>query len=111
MDFEESRLQIHIGLTSSVALKVNCDLQLTLMASSLYRYLGQRIGNGYEAAKSRHLFQDFVDATASIDIDGRAITVHFQKRAHNPLLVAAGFGATDVRIPWVGNRRLQFLFG
>ena len=99
------------ALSSAVALKVNCDLQLTLMASSLYRYLGQRIGNGYEAAKSRHLFQDFVDATASIDIDGRAITVQFQKRAHNPLLVAAGFGETDVRIPWLGNRRLQFLFG
>ena len=72
-----------------MALKVNCDLQLTLMASSLYRYLAQRIGNGYEAAKSRHLFRDFIDATALIEIDERAITVNFQKRAHNPLLVAA----------------------
>jgi len=99
------------ALSSAVALKVNCDLGLTLMASSLYRYLGQRIGNGYEAAKSRHLFRDFVDATASIGIDGRAITVQFQKRAHNPLLVAAGFDQIDTRIPWLGNRRLEFLFG
>ena len=30
-------------------MKVDYDLQLTLMASSLYRILGQRIGNGYEA--------------------------------------------------------------
>lgn len=30
------------ALSSSVALKVNCDLQLTLMASSLYRLLGAR---------------------------------------------------------------------
>ena len=99
------------ALSSSVALKVNCDLGLTLMASSLYRYLGQRIGNGYEAAKSRHLFRDFVDATASIDIDGRVMTVQFPKRAHNPLLVAAGFDQIDTRIPWLGNRRLEFLFG
>jgi transposase len=99
------------ALSSAVALKVNCDLQLTLMASSLYRYLGQRIGNGYESAKSRHLFQDFIDATAFIGIDERAIWVQFQKRAHNPLLIAAGFDKIETRVPWLGNKRLHFLFG
>jgi len=99
------------ALSSAVALKVNCDLQLTLMASSLYRYLGQRIGNGYETVKSRHLFRDFIDATAHIDIDTQAVCVHFQKRAHNPLLVAAGFEKADVRIPWLGNKRLRLMFG
>ena len=99
------------ALSSAVALKVNCDIQLTLMASGLYRHLGQRLGNGYEVAKSRHLFQDFIDATASIMIDERTIGVQFQKRAHNPLLVAAGFDKTDIHIPWLGNKRLQFLFG
>ena len=99
------------ALSSAVALKVNCDLQLTLMASSLYRYLGQRIGNGYETVKSRHLFRDFVDATARIDIDAEAIWVRFQKRAHNPLLVAAGFDKTNVRIPWLGNRPVRLIFG
>ena len=99
------------ALSSAVALKVNCDIQLTLMASSLYRYFAQRIGNGYEVAKSRHLFQDFVDATASITIDEHAVYVQFQKRAHNPLLIAAGFDKIDTRIPWLGNKRLQFLFG
>ena len=99
------------ALSSAVALKVNCDIQLTLMASGLYRHLGQRLGNGYEVAKSRHLFQDFIDATALIAIDEKTICVQFQKRAHNPLLVAAGFDKTDIRIPWLGNKRLQFLFG
>ncbi len=99
------------ALSSAVALKVNCDLQLTLMASSVYRHLGQRIGNGYETVKSRHLFRDFIDATAHIDIDAKSIRVHFQKRAHNPLLVAAGFDKTNVRIPWLGNKRLHLIFG
>lgn len=73
------------ALSSAVVLKVNRDIQLTLMASSLYRHLGQ--------------------------IDKQTICVHFQKRAHNPLLVAAGFDKLDTRIPWLGNRRLQFVFG
>jgi hypothetical protein len=71
------------ALSSAVALKVNCDLQLTLMASSLYRYLGQTIGHGYETAKSEHLFNDFIDAAAHITLDERHMTVQFQKRAHN----------------------------
>ena len=90
-------------LFSAMALKVNCDLPPTLMASSLYRYLGQRVGNGYEAAKSRHLFRDFIDATALIETDERAVNVNFQKRAHNPLPVAAGIDKTDIRIPWLGK--------
>ena len=65
------------ALSSAVALKVNCDLQLTLMASSLYRLLAVRIGNGYETAKSRHLFRDFVDATADDRQPARS-SVRFQ---------------------------------
>src|SRR6185437_6094979 len=93
------------ALSSAVAMKVNCDLQLTLMASSLYRLLADRIGNGYKVAKSRHLFRDFIDATASLMITEREFVVRFQKRAHNPLLVAAGFDQTDMTIPWLGGKR------
>jgi hypothetical protein len=99
------------ALSSAVAMKVNCDLQLTLMASSLYRLLALRVANGYEAAKSRHLFMDLIDATADIMITGREILVKFQKRAHNPLLIAAGFDKTDVVIPWLGRKRLRLVFG
>ena len=111
-NIEDSVSFFHIdSLSSAVALKVNCDIQLTLMASGLYRHLGQRVGNGYEVAKSRHLFQHFIDANALIAIDEKTICVQFQKRAHNPLLVAAGFDKTDIHIPWLGNKRLQFVFG
>ena len=99
------------ALSSAVALKVNCDLGLTLMASSLYRLLGSRIGHGYETAKSRHLFRDFVDATAQVMVSEREVVVRFQKRAHNPLLLAAGFDKTDTPVPWLGRKRLQLVFG
>lgn len=99
------------ALSSAVALKVNCDLQLTLMASSLYRLLACRIGRGYEQAKSRHLFRDFVDATAAVTITESEVQVRYPKRAHNPLLIAAGFPDTDATIPWVGGKRLRLVFG
>jgi transposase-like protein len=99
------------ALSSAVAMKVNCDLQLTLMASSLYRLLAGRVGNGYAAAKSRHLFRDFVDAPAAITIDDNEVRVRFQKRAHNPLLTAAGFGDTDVAVPWLRGKHLRLVLG
>jgi hypothetical protein len=99
------------ALSSAVAMKVDCDLQLTLMASSLYRLLALKVKNGYQRARSRHLFRDFVDATALVTIEKSAIEVRFQKRAHNPLLLAAGFDRVDQRVPWLGNKRLRLVFG
>jgi hypothetical protein len=99
------------ALSSAVAMKVSCDLQLTLMASSLYRLLGERIGNGYATAKSQHIFRDLINAVAHVSIGEREITVRFQKRAHNPLLMAAGFAKTDLPVPWLGRKRLRFVFG
>ena len=99
------------ALSSAVAMKFNCDLQRTLMASSLYRLLGVRIGHGYESAKSRHLFREFIDASAGVAISEDEVVARYQRRAHNPLLVAAGFNTTDIAVPWLGGKRLRLVFG
>ena len=99
------------ALSSAVAMKIDCDLQLTLMASSLYRLLAGRIGRGYERAKSRHLFRDFVDASARVTLSESEVVVRYQKRAHNPFLVAAGLDKTETVIPWLGSKRLRLVFG
>jgi hypothetical protein len=99
------------ALSSAVAMKVNLDLQLTLMASSLYRLLGTKVGRGYERARSRHIFRDLVDATATVSIGPREISVRFQKRAHNPLLIAAGFDKIETVVPGWDGRKLKLVFG
>jgi transposase len=99
------------ALSSAVAMKVNLDLQLTLMASSLYRLFGSRLGNGYKKSKSRQIFRDFIDATAAVTITEKNIIVRFQKRSHNPYLLAAGFDEVDISIPWLDGKKLCFSFG
>ncbi len=99
------------ALSSTVALKVNFDLTATVLASTLYRLFANRIGNGYQTAKFARIFRDFISATAHIDIDETRITVRFQKRAHNPMLINAGFDKEEIRIPWLQNKRLSFLLG
>ena len=99
------------ALSSAVPMKVDCDLQLTLMGSSLYRLLGNEIGQGYEGAKSRTIFRDFVDAHAAVEITTKEIVVRFQKRAHNPLLLKAGFDKKHPAIPWLQKKKLHLIFG
>jgi len=37
--------------------------------------------------------------------------VKYQKRAHNPLPLAAGFDIADGIVTWLGNKRLRLFFG
>lgn len=99
------------ALSSAVAMKVDCDLQLTLMASSLYRLLGVNIGREYRTATSRRIFRDLIEATATVHIGADQINVEFQKRSHNPLLKAANFEREAIPVPWLDNRQLIFTLG
>ena len=51
------------ALSAAVPLKVNLDLQLTLMASNFYRPLGKWISKGLEIAKAKTIFQKLVQIT------------------------------------------------
>jgi hypothetical protein len=99
------------ALSSTVAMKINCDLQLTLMGSSLYRLLGAHIGGAYTTAESRHIWRDFIDASARVTITPNTVEVRFGKRAHNPYLLDAGLADTDIPVPWWHGRRLKLAFG
>ena len=98
------------ALSAAVPLKVHLDLQLTLMASALYRVLAKRLGNGLEHARARTLFRKVVHASARIEITPEEILVSLGRRAHNPLLIAAGYAERAQPLPWLGNRNLRIRF-
>jgi len=83
----------------------------TKVTSSVFVQKALKVKNGYLRAHSRHLFRDFIDATAVVTIGDSEIDVRFQKRAHNPLLLAAGFDHTNPQIPWLAKKRLRLSFG
>ena len=97
------------ALSSAVRLKVDFDVTLTEVATGLYRMMARQLP-GYEAAKGRQIFRHFLNLSAQIEIDERRIEVILPKRAHNPILRAAGIGEKTTRIPWWNNRTLAFSF-
>ena len=98
------------ALSSQVPSKVDADLDLTLMASTLYRMLGRDLGGDYAKARARTLFRKFVHASARVEIRADGIDVRLGRRAHNPLLVAAGYADHAVPIPWLEKRPLRIVF-
>lgn len=98
------------ALSSMVGLKVDFDLQLTLMASSLYRLMAERVGREYLHAQPKRIFRNLLDVSARIDIDDTHVTVTFDKRAHNPYLVASGLADRPTPMPWFGDKQLVLQF-
>jgi hypothetical protein len=98
------------ALSSMVGLKVDFDLQLTLMASSLYRLMARRIGREYERAQPKTIFRNLLDLSARVDIETARVIVTIDKRAHNPYLVAAGLADQPAKLPWFGDKQLLIRF-
>jgi transposase len=90
-------------LSSDVRLNVDFDLTLTVVADLLYRGLGRRL-KGFDRASPQKLFRKFVDTIGSVEIDEELIRVRLAKRAHNPILKAAGLAGLTTAVPWLGGR-------
>ena len=98
------------ALSSMVGLKVDFDLQITLMASALYRLMADRIGREYARAQAKQIFRNLLDVSATITIADADVTVTLDKRAHNPYLVASRLTDQPTPMPWFGGKLLRLGF-
>jgi hypothetical protein len=89
------------SLSSAVALNVDFDVLLTVIASGIYRRLARAL-RGYERARARQIFRRFLDTSARVTISTSRtlVTVRLPRRAHNPILLDAGLIGTTTAIPW-----------
>jgi hypothetical protein len=56
------------ALSSSVVVKVNFDIAMTLIANTLYKLLVRQIRK-FQRAKPKTIFRSFIESRAKIDID------------------------------------------
>ncbi len=98
------------ALSSMVGLKVDFDLQITLMASALYRLMAARVGHAYERVQAKKLFRNLLDVSATVSIEAQEVIVTLDKRAHNPYLVASGLAEEPTPMPWFGGKPLRIRF-
>ena len=98
------------ALSSMVGLKVDFDLQITLMASALYRLMAERVGREYAKAQAKTLFRQLLDVGASVEVGKARVSVTLDRRAHNPYLVASRLADHPTPMPWFGDKQLYIRF-
>jgi len=98
------------ALSSMVDLKVDFDLQITLMASTLYRLFAEKIGAGYGHAQAKKLFRNLLEVSATVAIETDRVVVTLDKRAHNPFLVKSHLADEPTPMPWFAGKRLSLQF-
>ena len=97
------------ALSSSIIVKVDFDIGITLIANTLYKMMAQKF-QLFETAKPKTIYRNIVEGAAKIHIDSRSIKVIFGKKAFNPLIMDWISGLPELKVPWMGNRILQYDF-
>jgi len=98
------------ALSSMIGMKVDFDMQLTLVASSLYRMMAQRIGREYSHSQAKTVFRNLLNLSGKVEVTTTSVTVILDKRAHNPYLVASGLAERPTPMPWFGDKKLIIQF-
>jgi hypothetical protein len=95
--------------SSSIVVKVDFDLTLSLLAHNLYRVLATHLC-GFEHRTVPTLFRNFLDTGAHVEIKGKEIAVALKKKTHMPILFSAPWMMQNSHLSWM-NASISFKIG
>ena len=94
-------------LSSSIVIKVDFDLTMTILAHILYKCLANEL-IGFEEKTAKSLYVDFVHNGADIEIKKDVINIKLLKKSHNPIIMSSGLFKSEIKVPWLNNYKLTF---
>ena len=90
-------------LGSSIVIKVDFDLTMTLLAHNLYKMLAKRL-SGFEKCSVGTIHRDFLENGATVLINNKVIEVALKKRSHLPLLLGMPLLKKTTNLTWMGAK-------
>jgi len=96
-------------LGSSIIVKVDFDLTMTLLADTIYKLFTRQI-SGFEHKKAKTIYRDIIKnhAQITINVKTQTIDICLNKKNHLPLLLSLDWFKNGVVIPWLDNYKLNF---
>jgi len=94
------------ALSSSVRIKVDLDVALSVVGSAAYRWLGSQL-RGYETAKARRVWETFLDRPGWVELTEKEVVVKVPRFSHGPVLLESPSCRDPTPIPWLGGRTLR----
>ena len=89
--------------SSSIVVKVDFDLTLSLLAHNLYRILANNLP-GFEHCTVATINRKFLETGARIKINGNQIMVHLKKKTHLPILFEVPWMRQNNQLSWTGTK-------
>lgn len=96
-------------LASEVRLNVDLDVALTVLANGCYRWLAHQL-HGFDTSAPKQVYRKFVETGGQVEVQSDRLVVQFDKRSHNPILREAELDKECPPIPWLGDRRVSFIY-
>ena len=93
--------------SSSIVIKVDFDLTMSIMAHNLYRLLAMEMP-GYRNCEAETIFNKFVDNGADVEFGPDTVRVKLKKKRDLPLLLKVASSLPEGKISWLGGRKLEF---
>jgi hypothetical protein len=94
-------------VSSSMVIKVDFDLTLTILAHNLYRLLAMDLER-YTHSTAMTLYEKFILNSGEIEITDKAILVKLRKKRHLPVLLTTMQQYSDIQYPHLDNMKLLF---
>lgn len=95
------------SLSSSIVVKVDFDLTMTIAAHNIYRVIAQSL-EGFEKESATSLNNKFFSNSGQIEIKEDSIVVEMKKKRHLPILMSALDSFANKPISWLGGRQIKF---
>lgn len=94
-------------LSSSMVIKVDFDLTMTLLAHNLYRLLAMELQR-YSSLTAERIYEKFISNNGSIEIRDNSIEIELKKKRDLPQVLELLKNYTDETYSWLGNKKLIF---
>ena len=86
--------------SSSLVIKVDFDLTLSLLAHNLFRMLTRQLP-GFEKCTVGTIARDVLQNGAKIEVENKEITVNLKKKVHLPTLFELQWMKENTYLPWM----------
>lgn len=94
-------------LSSSIVVKVDFDLTITLLANTAYKMLAQSL-QSFEKKTANEIYRKFIRNTARINISYDKIQVKLFKKMHLPILFESTWIKKQKEYPWLPGYQMKF---
>lgn len=94
-------------VSSSMVIKVDFDLTMTILAHNLYRLFAMEL-EGYTHNTANVIYDKFIRNGGKIHIDQSGVNIELKKKRNLPAVLTAMSRYEKIEIPWLMDKNLKF---